>query len=128
MKNDKTIRDIKDKLDATNIDSYYKVNILDLLENPNYQPRMTKLAIIVNEFFPSITKKIESIVTNTKEKNKWDEIVYDEINSLFNTELNEQIKRDIMQACMTYYYINILNNEEIKLKEWIAFKEGKVQQ
>ena len=128
VKNDKTIRDIKDKLDATNIDSYYKVNILDLLENPNYQPRMTKLAIIVNEFFPSITKKIESIVTNTKEKNKWDEIVYDEINSLFNTELNEQIKRDIMQACMTYYYINILNNEEIKLKEWIAFKEGKVQQ
>ncbi len=109
------LSDISDKLDAMHISAYEKVLVLKLLKNPPKEPNMVKLAPVMNALFPEITKKIKTAYTNETDESEWTR----EANEiLIKRNVEDQVRRDIIQGAITYYMINETNNRA-SLEDWI---------
>lgn len=103
------------RLEKLPISDYEEVLILKLLENPPKEPNMTKLAPAMNALFPDITKTIKQSYANEAEESEWTR----EANEvLLKYKIDDQVRRDIIQASITYYMISETNNREA-LENWI---------
>ena len=103
------------RLDKLNLTSYEKVSIIRMMANPPKEPDMTKLAPIMNALFPDITQKIEDAYMNEVDVCEWTRGV----NELLSKEkIDDQVRRDIIQATITYYFICETNNRD-SLEIWI---------
>ena len=103
------------RLDKLNLTSYEKVSIIRMMANPPKEPDMTKLAPIMNALFPDITQKIKDAYMNEVDVCEWTRGV----NELLSKEkIDDQVRRDIIQATITYYFICETNNRD-SLEIWI---------
>ncbi len=107
--------EIISKIESLSISDYETVTIINLLENPPKEPNMTKLAPVMNALFPDVKKKIKESYTNEADVTEWTR----EANEmLIKYKLDDQVRRDIIQATITYYMINETNNR-VSLENWI---------
>ena len=86
--------------------------------NPAKEPRMTKLAPIVNGLFPSVVKAIrETYSYKSAIASDWTQSAEDALVELGNYTIRNQVRRDIIQCAMTYYFLNETSNINA-LREW----------
>ena len=106
---------IFDTLGQLRLTDYEKISIIQMLENPPKEPNMTKLAPVMSALFPDIKKTIQKAYVNETDVTEWTR----EANEiLIKYKLDDQVRRDIIQATITYYMITETNNRT-SLENWI---------
>lgn len=94
-----------------------QIRVLKLLANPPKQPRMTKLAPIMNALFPSIREAVKEAYAETNNVLEWTRSAEKALAALNIEHLNTQVRRDIIQSAFIQYLLNELHDEKI-LEEW----------
>ena len=111
------LKDIRPKMQGMQIDSSVQVTIMEMLQNPPEEPRMTKLAPIFNDLFPQVTDSIQRAYDDARKPEEWTRQAEKALIDLGITNIADQVRRDIIQGCITYY-IFIEKGNEKALKEW----------
>lgn len=111
------LKDIRPKMQGMQIDSSVQVTIMEMLQNPPEEPRMTKLAPIFNDLFPQVTDSIQRAYNDARKPEEWTRQAEKALLDLGVTNIADQVRRDIIQGCITYY-IFIEKGNEKALKEW----------
>ncbi len=104
-----------DKLESFGITDYEIITILKLMENPPKEPDMTKLAPVMNALFPDIKNTIKRAYANETDVTEWTREANE---TLLKYKLDDQVRRDIIQATITYYLLTETNNRAL-LENWI---------
>ena len=82
---------------------------------------MTKLAPIMSAMFPTVHKAIENAYSESRKPMDWTIAGENELQKYLNAELNDQVRRDIIQAIVTDYVFNKLGKID-DVERWT--KEG----
>lgn len=112
------IKEILPKMESINISSSVQVAIMKLLENPPKEPRMTRLAPIMNDLFPEIKADVAKIYPESRDETEWTKQARTTLETRYGTNIDSQTRRDIIQGIMVYYFINELNNQTV-LEDWV---------
>ena len=115
--NEVMLKDIMPVLKNSGIDSSVQVLIIKMLENPTQEPKMTKLAPVVNSMFPEVKEAIVNSYSESADQTEWTKAAENKITDLFADKISSQAKRDIIQALMTYYLMIELNRIDV-LEDW----------
>lgn len=110
-------RDIRPKLDSFKIDSSVQVTIFEMLTNPPIEPRMTRLAPVMNALFPEVNRRIKRIVLENKSEKAWTEHALKILEDKYPGSIPSQVRKDIIQGIMTYHLLYELNDIS-RLKDW----------
>ena len=106
---------VQNTLENLPISAYTVVSILKLMENPPVEPNMTKLAPVMSNLFPEVKKTIRNACSNESDVTQWTR----EANELLmKYNIDDQVRRDIIQGAITYYLLNEKNNRA-SLEDWI---------
>lgn len=111
------IKDINRILESINANSYIRVSILKMLENPPSEPRMTKLAPIMATLFPEIKDSVSKAYAEVRLPTEWTKAAEYTLASLGAKDIESIVRRDIIQGVITYYFLNEINNAT-SLREW----------
>lgn len=91
------------------------VSVLKWLQNPPKEPNMKKIAPIMNALFPEIKNSIKNSISNEADVSDWTREAND---ILLKYQMDDQVRRDIIQGTITYYLVNETNNRGY-LEDWI---------
>ena len=106
---------VQNTLENLPISAYTVVSILKLMENPPVEPNMTKLAPVMSNLFPEVKKIIRNACSNESDVTQWTR----EANELLmKYNIDDQVRRDIIQGAITYYLLNEKNSRS-SLEDWI---------
>ena len=114
---DELQNDIKPRLNKIGLDASIKVKALDMMVNPAEQPRMTKMAIIYDALFPTITEAVKSAYQETSEASVWTKYAEDAVHELGIDDMTTRLRLDIIQCGVTYYLINVAD-KIADLEKW----------
>jgi len=103
------------KLSACGVSDYIKVLVTKILYNPPKEPNMEEFAPIMSALFPNVKESIKKAYRNEADVTEWTREA-NEIVIKYNVE--DQLRRDIIQGSITYYLMNDLNNKK-SLEHWI---------
>ncbi|MCR5202602.1 MAG: DUF87 domain-containing protein [Lachnospiraceae bacterium] len=117
ISDENTLKDIRDDLVKTGVESSTIVSILKFFEVPSKEPRMTKLGPIMCELFPSVKQAVKKAYNDTSDKIEWTRAAENELYSKVGRIHNEQLRRDIIQSIITYYIMIEINKPDV-LQEW----------
>lgn len=109
--------DIKPRLNKIGLDASIKVKALDMMVNPAEQPRMTKMAIIYDALFPTITEAVKAAYQETSEASVWTKYAEDAVHELGIDDMTTRLRLDIIQCGVTYYLINVAD-KIADLEKW----------
>ena len=93
------------------------MTILKWLNNPPKEPKMTKLAPIMSALFPTVKQVVVKAYNEENDPKEWTLLAQTELNNLVNRELQNQVRRDILQAIITDH-IYLEKNNLNDLKKW----------
>ena len=108
---------IKPRLNKIGLDASIKVKALDMMVNPAEQPRMTKMAIIYDALFPTITEAVKTAYQETSEASVWTKYAEDAVHELGIDDMTTRLRLDIIQCGVTYYLINVAD-KIADLEKW----------
>ena len=114
---DELQNDIKPRLNKIGLDASIKVKALDMMVNPAEQPRMTKMAIIYDALFPTVTEAVKAAYQETSEASVWTKYAEDAVNELGIDDMTTRLRLDIIQCGVTYYLINVAD-KIADLEKW----------
>ena len=117
------LNDINPILQELRLSSSVRASICKLLQNPPKEPRMTKLAPIMSALFPNVRKAIERAYSESRKPMEWTTAMEAALQSTVDAALQDQVRRDIIQAIITDYVFNTLGKRddiERWSKEWIG--------
>lgn len=98
------------------VEDSVKVKILKWISNPPKEPRMTKLAPIMGELFPEVKAAIKDIYQETRIPSEWTVYAERELRQVVNSDIENQVRRDIIQCLFTDYLLHDLNKcDDLKL-------------
>ncbi len=110
------VNEIQPVLSELQMSAANRVAVTNYLENPPASPRMTKIAPIAAELFPEILSEVSKAINRSKVESDW--------TAAANTKLLEmtpgidaQVRRDIIQAVITYQFLNVMNDAN-RLRDW----------
>ena len=112
--------DIKPRLNKIGLDASIKVKALDMMVNPAEQPRMTKMAIIYDALFPTITEAVKAAYQETPEPNVWTKYAEEAAKALGINDMDARLRLDMIQCGVTYYLINVVDKID-DLQKWSEF-------
>ena len=113
------LEEINHTLDDIHADAYIRVAIIRILENPPREPRMTKLAPIMGMLFPEISDSVAKSFSEAHSANEWTEAAETALRKTGVKNLDDVVRRDIIQCVMTYYFLNVIHDASY-LREWRA--------
>ncbi|MCR5593360.1 MAG: DUF87 domain-containing protein [Saccharofermentans sp.] len=113
----KELEEINKTLDAMNADSYIRVATLRILENPPAEPRMTKIAPLMGVLFPEVKDSVEKSFNEASQAKEWTLAAESALKDAGVNELDDIVRRDIIQGVITYYFLNVISKPAY-LKEW----------
>ncbi len=111
------LAEVRDGMRSLGVSSSTQVAALRILKDPPPEPRMTKLAPVVSELFPEVRSAIERAYHRTSEKAEWTTSAVSVLVGLVGLEVDETVKRVIVQGVITDYVLNELGDEKA-LYEW----------
>ena len=114
---DELQNDIKPRLNKIGLDASIKVKALDMMVNPAEQPRMTKMAIIYDALFPTVTEAVKAAYQETSEASVWTKYAEDAVHELGIDDMTTRLRLDIIQCGVTYYLINVAD-KIADLEKW----------
>lgn len=110
------LKEVKLMLSKLDVADSIKASILGWLIHPPKEPRMTKMAPIIGELFPEVKDAIREIHQETRIPKEWTECAESKLQQLVGTEMEKQVRRDIIQCLFTDYLLyDISNRDELKL-------------
>lgn len=113
---DMILKEVKPMLSKLDVADSTKAGILGWIIHPPKEPRMTKMAPIIGELFPEIKEAIREIHQETSVPKEWTECAESKLQQLVGTEIEKQVRRDIIQCLFTDYLLyDISNRDELKL-------------
>lgn len=121
MSREAILKEIDPILPELKISASIRAAIFKLLQNPPKEPRMTKLAPIMSALFPNVRKSIETAYSESRQPMDWTVAGENEFQKYLNVELQDQVRRDIIQAIVTDYVFNKLGRSD-DVERWT--KEG----
>ena len=111
------LRDLREKMSSLGLGAARQVAVLEMLRNPPVEPRMTLLAPIMSELFPSTKAAVVEAVDASSEMREWTERVRHALQRECAQVERGQVERDIIQAIFVdYLYIG--QNDAHKLEKW----------
>ena len=113
------LREYRKELAKLRLDASLQVLVIKMLANPPKEPRMTKLAPVMNALFPSVTDAVRKSALESSDASEWNQSAEDALCTLGVSRIDDLVRRDIIQCAMTYYFLIELNDES-KLQEWTA--------
>ena len=113
------LREYRKELAKLRLDASLQVLVIKMLANPPKEPRMTKLAPVMNALFPSVTDAVRKSALESSDASEWNQSAEDALCTLGVIRIDDLVRRDIIQCAMTYYFLIELNDES-KLQEWTA--------
>lgn len=117
IERDDIISIYKAKLDKIKMDPSLQVAVLRLLENPPEEPRMTKLSPIIRELLPEVYSAVKQSVIESSDEAAWTRSAERSLTTIYRKEIDEQVRRDIIQGIITFYLMIELNDMN-KLEQW----------
>lgn len=121
MSREAILKEIDPILLEQKISASIRAEIFKLLQNPPKEPRMTKLAPIMSALFPNVRKSIENAYSESRKPMDWTAAGENELKKSLNAELQDQVRRDIIQAIVTDYVFNKLGRTD-DVERWV--REG----
>lgn len=106
MDHEAVLKDIAPILQELKIAGSMRAAIYRLLQNPPKEPRMTKLAPIMCALYPGVRKAVEGAYSESREPMEWTNAAEAALKSTYNAVLQDQVRRDIIQAVITDYVYN----------------------
>lgn len=110
-------KEIRKQMMQLGLDASIQVMVIKMLENPPKVPRMTKLALIMNALFTSVTDAVKESSAESCDASEWTRSAENALYTLGITQIDDLVRRDIIQCAMTYYFI-IERKDEDKLRKW----------
>lgn len=107
----------KEKIDSLHMDDSMKVTILKWVSHPPKEPKMTKLAPIMSALFPNVKQVVMNAYHESNDPKEWTMLAQNELVNLVSGEIQNQVRRDILQAIITDYIYLEMNNLN-DLKKW----------
>lgn len=117
-----SVKDIHNLVDAIHVDSLSKRRIFDWLLNPHKEFSMHNFSKVSTALYPELLIAVVGEATKTEDEQKLTQVLSDEIATRIPSWIQEQTRRDLIQAIMTYYYLYELKNEQA-FQDW-AHKGG----
>lgn len=121
MSREAILSEISPILQEIKIACSVRAAVFKLLQNPPKEPRMTKLAPIMSALFPKVRKAIEKAYSESHKPMEWTIAAENVLQNSINSTLQDQVRRDIIQAIVTDYVYNKLGKID-DVKRWT--KEG----
>ena len=78
---------------------------------------MTKMAIIYDALFPTITEAVKAAYQETSEASVWTKYAEDAVHELGIDDMTTRLRLDIIQCGVTYYLINVAD-KIADLEKW----------
>lgn len=113
------LREIRKELVQLGLDASLQVVAIKMLANPPKEPRMTKLAPIMNALFPSVKEAVRESVAESANAMEWTQSAREAVSSLGIAQIDDLVRRDIIQCAITYYFM-MERKDEDKYQEWRA--------
>ena len=116
---EQVLNDIKAKLQGINLDASLIVLIMNNLENPPKEPRMSKLGEEMSALFPEVLEEVRKAYSDTTETKYWTEAAQNALVKSIGdrTRMSEQARRDIIQSIITYH-IWIVQKDLDSAEKW----------
>ena len=95
----------------------YVRQILDYCDETVYEVKMTQIAPIIAQLYPETMKAIRNIGMNSQDYKALTNAVIRELHKEVDGPLTNQLQINIVQALMTQYYFNELNDSS-ELEKW----------
>lgn len=111
------MKEIVDSLRKMHITPSIRIRIINMLLDPPTEPRMTKLAPVMSSLFPDMRRAIEKAYTEDNNPVKWTDIAENELRRISEGRIDDQVRRDIIQAIITDYIYNQLGRID-DLEKW----------
>lgn len=100
---EKVLAEITEKLDKIGLSASVKVRIMKHIISPPKEPRMTKLAPIMAEIFPTVRKAVEEAYEASREPVEWTNAAERILRETISEHIDDQVRRDIVQCIITDY-------------------------
>ena len=95
-----------------------RVSVTRMLRNPTDEPRMANLGSIIGELFPDIRRQVAIAHRNSPfEPKDWTAAAMNAFMHEVGESVDTQLRRDIIQAVITDYLVNELNDMQA-LNDW----------
>ncbi|MBP1566618.1 MAG: DUF87 domain-containing protein [Oscillospiraceae bacterium] len=115
MSREAILTDILPVLQKHNIKTSVQVSIAKLLENPPTEPRMTKLAPLMSALFPKVRSAVVYAYNDNPETAEWTRKAEEALRNSLRCMIDDETRRDIIQAIITdYVYVELGNHEDIR--------------
>ncbi|MCM1097245.1 MAG: DUF87 domain-containing protein [Ruminococcus flavefaciens] len=103
MSQEDILKEIDPTLKELKIAGSIRLAICRLLQNPPKEPRMTKLAPIMSALCPDVRKAVKRAYFESREPQEWTDAAEEALQSTFDKVLQDQVRRDVIQAVITDY-------------------------
>lgn len=94
-----------------------QVAVVKLLSESDKRAKMTKLAPIIAELFPSVVKETANVCRASKDYTEWTTATDNALKSVVGTDIDKTTNWGIIQLCIIYELINVENNEKA-FRDW----------
>lgn len=121
MSHETILSEINPILQEMRVASSVRIEIFKLLENPSREPRMTRLAPVMSALFPSVRKAIAKAYSESRDPMEWTVAAEKVLQGDLNCEIQDQVRRDILQAIVIDYVFHNLGKAD-DVERWT--KEG----
>lgn len=111
------LRELGEAMRRVNLSASMRVMVLDAIENPQDKPRMTRIAPVMAALFPGAREAVASTYRRTKDKKEWTFATERTLASFVGTDIDEHVRRVIVQAIITDYVFNEMRDEK-GLRDW----------
>lgn len=113
------LKEIRDIVDHIQVDGLTKHRIIDWLSSQNKSLSMHDYAKISNQLYPELVRVVREKAVKTSDYKVLTQTLNDAIATHLPIWIQEQTKRDLVQATMIQYFINELNNQQA-FQDWAS--------
>lgn len=111
---EKTLRPMMNKL---NLKASTQVKIIKLLTESQKRAKMTVLAPIIGDLFPSVVKTTATACKESKDYSGWTHATDNALKELGDIDIDRKTNWGIIQLCIIYELITVENNEKA-FRDW----------
>ena len=111
------LKEINERILDLQIESSLKVKLIKWILSPPKEPKMTKMAPLMSALFPEIKQAVKMAYQDAGEPTEWTRSAEKTLYDIIQNDIQTQTRRDIIQAIITDYVFNDLNDIQ-SLKKW----------
>jgi len=112
-----TLQEMKAAMSRLGLAASMRASILKAMANPPTEPRMTRLAPMMSALFPAVRKAARIAVAQTDDVAEWTRATEHALADACATELEDRVRRVIVQGVITDHVYNELR-DEAAFRDW----------